>query len=403
MLRSLCQRRAIVVEMLGLPPHRLLPVDAEPGEVLVDRRLELRPAARRVDVLDAQQQAPARRPRHVEIEQRREGVAEMQIAVRARRKAENGWRHAHRASSSSSAKSDDPVIRCACDLNQYRITRCPLLPDDDRPIMTIHIIHTEADLAAGMAALVAQDPRLAPVLRQGRHARRCAAARAATPACARSSAASSFRPPAPPRSGAGCSAAFDPFHHDAVRRSRAPTGSRGSACRGRRSSRSRRSARPSPRGRSTSTRSAAMEADEAHAALTALHGIGPWTADIYLLFCLGNADAWPAGDLALQEAARIAFGLRQRPDAKAMVEARRAVAAVARGGRASVVGLLSRRQAARGRAGARRMRPDEDSPMKRRRRSRMAAELDGPRLEPRGGPARGWWCSCTATAPTATT
>ena len=59
-----------------------------------------------------------------------------------------------------------------------------------------------------------------------------------------------------------------------------------------------------------------MEADQAHAALTALHGIGPWTADIYLLFCLGHADAWPAGDLALQEAARIAFELRTRPDAK---------------------------------------------------------------------------------------
>ena len=56
-----------------------------------------------------------------------------------------------------------------------------------------------------------------------------------------------------------------------------------------------------------------MEADEAHAALTALHGIGPWTADIYLLFCLGNADAFPAGDLAVQEAAQIAFGLKTRP------------------------------------------------------------------------------------------
>jgi DNA-3-methyladenine glycosylase II len=63
---------------------------------------------------------------------------------------------------------------------------------------------------------------------------------------------------------------------------------------------------------------ASMDADAAHTALTALHGIGPWTADIYLLFCLGNADAWPAGDLALQEAARIAFGLKRRPDAKAM-------------------------------------------------------------------------------------
>ena len=65
---------------------------------------------------------------------------------------------------------------------------------------------------------------------------------------------------------------------------------------------------------------AKMEADTAHAALMTLHGVGPWTADIYLLFCLGNADAWPAGDLALQEAARLAFGLKNRPYAKAMVK-----------------------------------------------------------------------------------
>jgi len=62
-----------------------------------------------------------------------------------------------------------------------------------------------------------------------------------------------------------------------------------------------------------------MAAEQAHAALTAVHGIGPWTADIYLLSCLGHADAWPAGDLALQEAARLAFGLKARPSAKDMV------------------------------------------------------------------------------------
>ena len=61
-----------------------------------------------------------------------------------------------------------------------------------------------------------------------------------------------------------------------------------------------------------------MPADDAHAALVALHGIGPWTADIYLLTCIGHADAWPAGDLALQEAARLAFGLRKRPTTKKM-------------------------------------------------------------------------------------
>lgn len=59
-------------------------------------------------------------------------------------------------------------------------------------------------------------------------------------------------------------------------------------------------------------------ADEAHARLVAVRGIGPWTADVYLLFCLGHPDAFPAGDLALQEAARRAFGLPDRPSAKAL-------------------------------------------------------------------------------------
>jgi DNA-3-methyladenine glycosylase II len=61
-----------------------------------------------------------------------------------------------------------------------------------------------------------------------------------------------------------------------------------------------------------------MSAEDAHRALTALHGIGPWTADIYLLFCLGHADAWPAGDLALQEAVRLLLGLKTRPTVKEM-------------------------------------------------------------------------------------
>ena len=61
---------------------------------------------------------------------------------------------------------------------------------------------------------------------------------------------------------------------------------------------------------------AEMDAHEAHDALCAVSGIGPWSANIFLLFCLGHSDAWPAGDLALQEAARIALKLRARPDAK---------------------------------------------------------------------------------------
>jgi DNA-3-methyladenine glycosylase II len=60
------------------------------------------------------------------------------------------------------------------------------------------------------------------------------------------------------------------------------------------------------------------DADEAHRTLTSLHGVGPWTADIYLLFCLGHGDAWPAGDLALQEAMRIGLNLPVRPTANDM-------------------------------------------------------------------------------------
>jgi len=59
---------------------------------------------------------------------------------------------------------------------------------------------------------------------------------------------------------------------------------------------------------------ASLSPEAAHMQLTAVHGIGPWTADIFLLFCLGHPDAWPAGDLALQEAARMALNLRARPD-----------------------------------------------------------------------------------------
>jgi DNA-3-methyladenine glycosylase II len=59
-----------------------------------------------------------------------------------------------------------------------------------------------------------------------------------------------------------------------------------------------------------------LDADAARERMTAIKGIGPWTSDIYLLFCLGHPDVWPAGDLALQEGVRIALRLRQRPDAK---------------------------------------------------------------------------------------
>ena len=60
--------------------------------------------------------------------------------------------------------------------------------------------------------------------------------------------------------------------------------------------------------------------EDAAAELTAITGIGPWTCDVYLLSCLGRADVWPAGDLALQVGAQLLFDLDQRPDARQMLQ-----------------------------------------------------------------------------------
>ena len=54
--------------------------------------------------------------------------------------------------------------------------------------------------------------------------------------------------------------------------------------------------------------------------LTSIRGIGDWTAQVYLLSCLGRPDAWPAGDVALQTAMQHALDLPVRPKAKQMTE-----------------------------------------------------------------------------------
>src|SRR6187397_903409 len=179
-----------------------------------------------------------------------------------------------------------------------------------------HFLHSEADLRAGLAELVIADPRLKPVAEKAGafNLRRrepgfpglCAIV------CGQqlsTASAAAIR--------ARLFAAFDPFHHDTVRLARGDKLARLGLSRPKIKS-IKEIGKAIAKGHIDLNAVAAMEADQAHAALTALHGIGPWTADIYLLFCLGNADAWPAGDLAVQEAARIAFGLKKRPDTKAM-------------------------------------------------------------------------------------
>jgi DNA-3-methyladenine glycosylase II len=179
-----------------------------------------------------------------------------------------------------------------------------------------HFLHTEADLRAGLAELVIADPRLKPVAEKAGafNLRRrepgfpglCAIV------CGQqlsTASAAAIR--------ARLFAAFDPFHHDTVRRARADKLRRLGLSAPKIKS-IREIGKAVAKGRIDLTAVGDMDADEAHAALTALHGVGPWTADIYLLFCLGHADAFPSGDLAVQESARLALGLRKRPDAKTL-------------------------------------------------------------------------------------
>ena len=61
-----------------------------------------------------------------------------------------------------------------------------------------------------------------------------------------------------------------------------------------------------------------LDDDGVRRALTALPGIGNWTADVYLLACLGRPDLWPVGDRALRVASAEALGLDTVPDQTAL-------------------------------------------------------------------------------------
>jgi DNA-3-methyladenine glycosylase II len=56
-----------------------------------------------------------------------------------------------------------------------------------------------------------------------------------------------------------------------------------------------------------------MSDEEAHATLTQIKGVGPWTANIYLLMALRRPDIWPDGDIALATAVKKLHKLEHRP------------------------------------------------------------------------------------------
>lgn len=62
-----------------------------------------------------------------------------------------------------------------------------------------------------------------------------------------------------------------------------------------------------------------LDAADAIGHMTAVHGIGTWTAEIYLLFCAGHPDIFPARDVALQAAVAHALDLESRPSEKDLI------------------------------------------------------------------------------------
>jgi DNA-3-methyladenine glycosylase II len=181
--------------------------------------------------------------------------------------------------------------------------------------MLIHL-NSQADLEDAVHALVKQDPRLKPVF----ELTGMPALRRREPGFAGLAAIVSGQQLSTASAAAiwgRVSAAFDPFHHDTLRNARADRlGRLGLSAAKIKTLKG--VARELAAGRLNLDVLANEDADVAHNTLTALHGIGPWTADVYLLFCLGHGDAWPAGDLAVQEAVKIGLGLKTRPTAKQM-------------------------------------------------------------------------------------
>jgi DNA-3-methyladenine glycosylase II len=181
--------------------------------------------------------------------------------------------------------------------------------------MTLHL-NSQADLEAAIHALLKQDPRLQPVFAvSGMPAlrrREPGFAGLAHIVCGQQLSTASAA-----AIWARLSAAFDPFQPDAIRRARADRlGRLGLSAAKIKTVKN--LAREIATERLNLDVLADEDADAAHHTLVSLHGIGPWTADVYLLFCLGHGDAWPAGDLAVQEAVKIGLGLKTRPTVKEM-------------------------------------------------------------------------------------
>jgi DNA-3-methyladenine glycosylase II len=263
-----------------------MPGQAKPCKVLQDRSFEHGLGALRIDVFDAELQAAAMGSRHLVIDQRRIRMAKVQQAIRAGCKSEDWLVHGFRVASSSGACSDMEM------------------PQPKPATLSV---------ATELAALVALDPSLTPIVD------------AAGPLPDRrlepGFAGLAWVVTGQQISVAACRAIYTRCEtvlgtvtaetfagaEDAVLRAAGQSAAKINTLRA--------AAAAVIDGRLNLDGLAADRVDDAMAQLTAIKGIGLWTAEVYLLFALGHPDIFPAGDLALQEAARVGLGLEARPTA----------------------------------------------------------------------------------------
>ena len=310
--REFVQGRLVDGETVRLAPRRSRPSDAQPAKVLDDGGGEGFPAALAIDIFEPQQQHIVFRPGEVMVQQRRQGMAEMKQAVGRGCEPEYAMQPALllviRLIHSSAPPRCSVLARESSHAGPGSVTgemtRIPRLP---------HRIDDEDDLDDALEALSARDPDFVahclavggrPPLRRRAAGFKGLAAMVVSQQVSTASAAAIF---------ARLKAAVPQFEarhllaaSDAVLRDVGLSSGKVLTLRA--------VAAAIDNGALSLESLAELPADEAAAKLTALRGIGPWTAQLYLLSCLGHADAWPPGDVALEEAARLALGLEVRPD-----------------------------------------------------------------------------------------
>jgi DNA-3-methyladenine glycosylase II len=257
-----------------------------------------------IDVLDPEQQAAARLACELAVEQRRIGVAEMQRSVRAGRKSEY-------------ASVTHIMLTKRVGRVTSRLLLCP--PGKDKPDRdpTMQRIETLEHVRLGLDALCAADGRLHRVrdmagevpLRLSEPGFRSLASIVVSQQVSRASAEAIFGRLArlvDPLTADGILAAGEAVFREAglSRPKQAALLAIAEAV---------------AREGLDLNHLCGLEPAEAMRALTAIHGVGAWTAEVYLLFAAGHPDIFPARDVALQTAVGHALAIDPRPGEKALI------------------------------------------------------------------------------------